>query len=219
MRIRLVSDWVDYYDHWFDAEGPEWWRKTTDGPDRRTMLMMLVAAGWAVPRYANVEDFGIGMAVVHTDERAHRGEGKSLALLPEDAGQFAPTALAVEYVMPSSDGPMGVSYRCLRLGSREFWLKYENTGDWRSNFGPDVWITRLTEAELIGLPRGRVDWPYPLIAVDCVRRCENGVLRLLAIDLNVAPGLTGTGIEKLLPAEAAAKEIKNWLAASTGGPR
>lgn len=166
----LKTDYRDFYDIFLplDGSGPVWWRKTTDGPDRIEMFALLKAMGLSTPLHG--ESVKEGPCVVHTNIKAHCGEGKRL----EDGPSLA---FNVEYV---GDFP-GVSWRYLYLAGEVFWLKYSSTESWMSNVGDgDVEVLgREPEVEICNILRS------PVWAVDFVRCLRRG---LLAVDLNVAPG-------------------------------
>lgn len=227
MKIRLQSDFRDYYDHMFCGswETPEavFERFSTGGLSRPDMLAALAAAGLRVPRHGRVRELvpqlradwddpefaeqmaGILEVVVHVDERAHAGEGK-LKLSWTAALAQHPEAFAVEF-LPTVAGPGSVSLRHLRVGRRQFWLRYTSDDDWRSNCGEGT-VEVLCEE----FPRPLNEIAHalrsaPLVAVDFLQISN----RLYAIDLNTAPGLVGTGIEqRLAPAEVLG-EINYWF--------
>lgn len=238
--VEVVSDFTDYYDPLLDTgylrRNPEessctLFRLTTDGPERPEMLDKLEEYGLDVPRrgtaralYERVlgcERHGSAVAaylhmVVHTDVAAHRGEGKEV-LSYREALARCPDAYAVEYVQPNPE-MRGISYRALQVGDRGFWIRYESASDWRSNVGEVACaVERGHELEL-GEATGMAA-RLPLFAIDFVPSppvtLPNGDSekpRMYAIDLNVAPGVAGTGVEEYLSAGEAAAAIKRWFA-------
>lgn len=208
MRVKLVSDFVDYYDHWFDREGEVFRRVSSDGMSRRQMLAYLNSLGLKTPPFGTVRelwsrygelDRQILSVVVYLDETAHRGEGK-IKLPVAEAVRRYPDHLATVYIPSTPQG--AVSWRYLQVGAKVFWLEYAS-GDWRSNYG-GVEI-RVLSREKDGY-HSKIH--LPLFAVDFV-----AAERLYAVDFNVAPQVRGTGVEKLLPAREAAESIKEafWL--------
>jgi hypothetical protein len=213
--VRLVSDFHDYYDYWFDGYDAEltFERRSTGGMPRREMLEYLRSLGLRVPDFGRpaevydqlrrrynalpdeVFDY-IQQVVVHLDETAHCGKGKIRLPLSDAAKQY-PDCLAVEYI-PALPSGQGQTLRYLQVGDKVFWLEYTSQNDWRSNCG-DVNIRVLSQEEDGYHPRVA----YPLFAIDFVRGDA-----LYAIDFNVAPGIRCTGVEDILPAKAAAEAIK-----------
>ncbi|MBF7084413.1 hypothetical protein IT084_15780 [Desulfallas sp. Bu1-1] len=216
-KIKLVSDFWDYYDHWFDGSDAEivFERRSTGGMDRLQMLEYLKSLGLRVPAFGRVRDLydrerqvwqgyvDITSVVVYLDERAHRGEGKVLLSL-RDAMEQYPDHLATEYI-PALPSGHGLTWRYLQVGDKIFWLKCTSHSDWRSNCG-DVEIKVLSREKDSYNDKIR----HPLYAVDFVPAGN----RLYAVDFNVAPGIKGTGVEELLPPREAAEAIKKAIAHS-----
>lgn len=215
-KVRLISDFRDFYDHWFDGASAEltFERMSTGGMPRREMLEYLQALGLRVPAFGRMADVyekmrqryeflnldgfveRFGMVVVHLDETAHRGEGK-IRLPLRDAIEQYPDHLVVEHI-PATPSGLGASWRYLQVGDKRFWLEYFSRDDWRSNCG-DVQIQVLSREEDGYHPRIKA----PLFAVDFVWGDT-----IYAIDYNIAPGVAGTGVESILPAREAADAIK-----------
>jgi hypothetical protein len=216
-KVRLISDFHDYYDHWFDEFNAElvFERLSTGGMSRPQMLAYLKSLGLRVPFFGRVRDVyeyvlrgfkeipridTIFAMVVHLDEKAHRGEGKVMLSL-RDALEKYPDCFAVEYIPARPDG-LGLSWRYLQVGDKIFWLEYFSRDDWRSNCG-DVEV-RVLSRERDGY-NNKIR--YPLYAVDFIPAAG----KLYAIDFNIAPGIKGTGVEELLPAREAAEAIKKAI--------
>lgn len=88
--VRLVSDFLDYYDHWFDGHDAElvFYRQSSGGMSRREMLEYLQSQGLRVPVFGRTRDVydqlrekhgfsgfdRILDVVVYLDETTHRGE-------------------------------------------------------------------------------------------------------------------------------------------------
>ncbi|WP_424660473.1 hypothetical protein [Desulfofundulus sp.] len=213
-KVRLVSDFHDYYDHWFDGCSAElvFERLSTGGMSRPQMLAYLRSLGLQVPFFGRVRDVyrytlrgyeeiprsdTIFAMVVHLDERAHRGEGKVMLSL-RDALEKYPDHFAVQYI-PALPSGLGLTWRYLQVGDKVFWLEYFSRDDWRSNCG-DVEI-RVLSRERDGY-NSRVR--YPLYAVDFIPAAG----KLYAVDFNIAPQIKGTGVEEFLPAREAAGAVK-----------
>lgn len=215
-KIRLISDFVDYYDHWFDIYDASivFERMSRGGMSRPDMLSFLKSLGLKVPffgRVKNVYEYmlckydhipyadSIAFVVVHLDERAHCGEGKINVPLNEAIEKY-PDRFGVEYI-PAQPSGLGLSWRYLQVGDKIFWLQFASKNDWRSNCG-EVDIKILSQ-EKDGYHK-RIK--YPLFAVDFIP-ADN----LYAVDFNISPQIRGTGVEELLPAREAAEAIKRAI--------
>jgi len=205
-RVRLVSDFLDYYDHWFDVCNVEtiFERFSSGEMPRRKMLEYLQSLGLKVPSFGRpAEVYERGHlhpeAIVHLNENAHCGEGKIKIALSDAIIQY-PDSLTVEYIPALSCG-QGQSWRHLQIGDKKFWLKYTSKDDWRSNCG-DVTIDFISQEEDGYNPQ----IPLPLFAIDFVLGNK-----FYAIDFNSAPRVKGTGIEAVLSASAAAETIKRAI--------
>ncbi len=216
MKIGLKSDFEDYYDHCFTSAWEEadkvFERLTTVGMPRSTMLLYLDSIGLATPLHGRVQELvpviteRSGMpqriaeelfeVVVYEDEHLHTGKGKRKLSCRDALAQF-PEAYASVFI-PSHPGKGGTSLRYLRVGMRQFWLRYTSHDDWRSNCG-EVSVELLGEEEPAETPH---QIPYPLFALDFVKAD-----RLYAVDLNIAPRVGGTGIEGCLSAPEFYQEI------------
>jgi hypothetical protein len=193
--MNVVSDFHEIYDVWADGSGPTLTRLTTGGPDRREQLRLLQAAGFPVPPHGRVCDVmgrwwpaerrHVHHVVWYEDPGAHRGDGKRVVAngsVPEAAWQGFCTAFAGD---PSTRP--SISWRRLQIGRHVAWLEYRADADWRSNVGPG-------DISLVGFQRDAgYHMAYPLFAVDFVLGQE-----MWAVDLNVAPGLRGCGLERHL---------------------
>lgn len=216
--VRLVSDFWDYYDHWFDGPNAEmvFYRRSSGGMSRHEILKYLQSLGLRVPIFGRVCDVYERLqekydhssnfllfvdVVIYLDETAHRGEGKIKIPLRDAVVQY-PDHLAAEYI-PALPSGLGLSWRYLQLGDKVFWLEYASWNDWRSNCG-DVSIKVLSR-ERDGYCE-RIN--YPLFAIDFIPAYGLG---LFAVDFNVTPQVKGTGIENLLAPRDAAEAIKKAI--------
>jgi len=229
MKIRLDTDYRDYYDHAFCGswETPDavFERQSTGGLARPEMLAALACAGLKVPRHGRVRDLVAEMkadwadepsetqdqvsclfeVVVHVDERAHAGEGKIKLSWAEAEAQY-PEAFAVEF-LPTVAGPGSVSLRHLWVGQRQFWLRYSSTDDWRSNCGEGTVELLCEEAPRALEEVAPLFRSSPLVAVDFLQIGD----QIYAIDLNVAPGLAGTGLERRMTPTEVYTQILGWF--------
>lgn len=227
--IHLQSDFRDYYDHWFagswEKSGIVFDRRTTSGLLRPAMLTQLESIGLQVPRHGRVKDIYCALAndapvndsdvvqeyikhlcevVVYTDPSAHQGDGKIKISLLEAITNY-PEYYASEHI-PALPNGLGQSLRYLRIGSRQFWLRYTSLDDWRSNCG-DVHIELLCEEKPKTIIESHPNIiQHPLFAVDFVQSNK-----LYAIDFNISPSIKGTGIEDIMTAKEAYTEIEKWL--------
>ena len=202
LRVKLVSDFIDYYDHWFDSFDTDliYERQSTGGMGRLQMLKYLQSLGLLVPDFGQVKELHQKWqeyVVIYLNERAHRGEGKTLLPFSAAMEQY-PNHLATEYI-PALPSGHGLSWRYLQVGDKVFWVEYASSSDWRSNCG-DVTIKVLSREKDSYNDKIK----HPLYAVDFVPAGN----KLYAVDFNVAPGIKGTGVEELLPAREAAEAIK-----------
>lgn len=221
-RLALHSSgWIDYYDHAFDAKGPDtpaWRRTDRPFPLRRECFWSMAQVGFRCVQNGVVSAFrsndpATTELVVYTDETEHQGEGKVKLALAE-ATRLWPEAWASLYVPP--DAPIAESLRLLRVGSFGCALLYQSTSDWRSNVG--AVSIEVTRSPLLEDKRGALDYlmrlyKTPLLAVDLVPSPRGW----LATDLNLAPGLRGTGIEELLPPREAFARLKEALTTFCSG--
>lgn len=223
MKIKIESNFRDYYDHAFcgSYETPDaiFQRDSTGGMSRPAMMTTFQSVGIQTPRHGLVQDLVPALearyadypaelrqmmqVVVHVDEQAHAGEGKLALSYAEALAQY-PKQFAVEFLPTANVG--SVSYRYLRIGLRTFLLRYNSLDDWRSNCGE-------THIEYLG-GTGRIDPETtlffdlsPMIAIDYVQLGKT----FLALDLNIAPGLKGTGIEKAMPPAAIFETVAEWF--------
>lgn len=235
--MYLASDFVDYYDTAFhgNTHPPDgvFIRRTTMGPDRLGLFTELQKAGLSVPYHGSVEEIvhfwnpapldGLEV-VVYADPRAHAGCGKIRCLLSEVAGFSVdqPNTLCSLYIEP---GPLHItegegrawSMRHLQVGDLAFGMVYISDDAWRSNCGTvritEPWMRDPEKEDSFG--SFTMPWPelpYPLYAVDFVayedRSWDQGpVPKYAAVDLNLAPGMRDTGMERLLPPKEAVATI------------
>jgi glutathione synthase/RimK-type ligase-like ATP-grasp enzyme len=223
MRVKLISDFIDYYDHFFDVTDYDvvFSRKMTDGPNRLEALTIMKSVGLEVPAYGVIRDiytqtlqafkneqemldskYADNMKlVVYTDLRAHCGEAKERLSLYEAYKKY-PDCLATQYIPCVGDN--GRSFRLLMVGNQRFWLEYNSKDDWRSNCGKvEIQLTSVENAPDLSALH------LPLYAIDFVLAPN----RILAVDLNVSPGLKSTPVEDILKPQDCADLIKERVAA------
>lgn len=194
--MKLVSDFRDYYDAAFDGIGKEFRRIAVgSGPTRRQQHDILEAAGYKVPLRGTFAEMNyLPRLVVYKDESAHCTDGKQVW---EESGWD------LMWEQPPSDEDYSVqfvgkfneksatSWRYLQIGRHQFWIEYTSNESWMSNYGDG-------DIQIIGVdlnagyhPLSGID--SPLYAIDFVIADD-----MYAVDLNIAPGLKGTGVNKYL---------------------
>ena len=207
MQIKLQSDFRDFYDHWFCGSHQEpdavLRRMSEGGMSRPDMFKVFEQHGLIPPKHGIVRELvpalqkeygdpagrlnNIMEVVVYLQPRAHRGEGK-IKCSWQYALDFYPNKFAAKFI-PATQAGVGMSLRYLRVGTRQFWLKYTSANDWRSNCG-DVSVELLSRQTDLEEPPKLLP-EHPLLAVDLLPI----VRKVYAIDLNTAPGIKGTALE------------------------
>lgn len=97
----------------------------------------------------------------------------------------------------------GESLRRLQIGRHVFWITYTSSESWMSNSGDGA-------CEVVGQEWDAGYHPVirlPLWAADFVW----GNRGLYAVDFNTAPGIKGTGVERLLPPDRAVATLEEAL--------
>jgi hypothetical protein len=225
MCIALKTDFLDYYDHQFS--GPlttprhTLHRMSSGSLPRDEMFPLLKKHGFTIPKCGLVKDIVPEMVkdycncsherlvellevVVYIDLLAHRGEGK-LKLSLKDALSKYPDNFASEYLQPTRNG-LGLTYRLLRIGFKTVILEYFSNNDWRSNCGEvDIEVLDVRDRLKTNIPAFLGE--HPLLAVDLVAIGQ----KLFAIDINTAPGLRGTGLEKIMTSKEIYQEIEAYI--------
>lgn len=201
MKLRLVTDFPDYYDHHFDNDGERFYRKTNSGMDRKSMFSFFAEQNIATPLFGTVKELSqvldpFSYIVVYTDLHSHQGENKKKICLFEATALGLSDMFASQYVKENK----GVSYRYLRVGSLSFWIRYESK-EWLSNVNTEK-IEVITLDEHVKVISGE-----PLYAIDFVGNPWN----LLAVDYNIAPKIKGTGVEDMLSASEVVRLLKEEI--------
>lgn len=216
MKLRLLSDFRDYGDEWFDREGQIFTRFSGDFLTKRNQFTLLEASGFLVPRhnylyklynYINwAKDDSIKKFVVYTDHLAHRGEGKIILTREgvkaiEDFSEGSLLNCYASQYIQTEYSPSNKTHRILNIGSRQFRINYSSDDAWRSNcrnvkveFDTEIFGDMKISSPL----EGRALWAIDFVA------------GIYAIDLNTSPGLKGTGIEDILKPKEVADLIKEF---------
>jgi hypothetical protein len=228
MLLSLNSDFHDYYDHTFagswQSNTMPFYRMSRDGLDRKTLFEKMESRNLATPFHGTVTELRnilighlsylgnsatidsymrqIMNVVVYHDVYAHGGEGKEL-INAMDAARLYPNLYASQYI-PANPKGLGESLRYLRIGARQFWLRYQSSNDWRSNAG-NVKIKVLSEMERLS-DDALLRCETPLLAIDFIRADK-----LYAIDYNTSPGIKGTTLEEELTPQSVYQQIEKWF--------
>lgn len=192
-KLKLYSNYVDYFDFAFDLTGEPFIRFSTDFFSKRDQFRIMelnhiptVTHGVVdhLVRYRNLPD--CSKVIVYLDEMAHSANGKICITAEEALAKYPEKYASVVY------GKEGFHIRILNIGDAQFELTY-TSDDFFSNCG-NVEITcskRFHEPYIDQHPiLGRNFW-----AIDFL---TNGNEDFLACDFNTSPGLKGTGIEDIL---------------------
>lgn len=209
VKVKLESDFKDYYDHWFagswDKSDIVFERFTYSKTSKLEDFILLKSLGFCIPKIGTVSQLDamlldkFSKVVVYLNDHAHAGEGKRLLSL-ESALVLYPNHFASEYII-NKDYEYSESYRYLRVGSKTFWLKYVSYDDWRSNCG-DVDISIIDFDVNLTVPQLN-----PLFAIDFIKTNN----KLIALDYNSSPGLKWTGVEDIMTGKEVFNEIVNLL--------
>lgn len=217
-NAKLVSDFRETYDSWFDLDGTEFRRVTTDGPSRVEMFTILESLGYHVPPHGSVqntigrwweqEHCWLTNLVIYDDLYSHCGNNKRLMSESQIKWDGNINRLHNYYDLQNKFcsafiGKFGnpTSFRLLKIGTRIFWLEYQSDDLWRSNCGAveaKIVDTEIAEDKLM---------QWPLLAIDFVIGKE-----MYAVDFNVAPGIRGIGLENYLSNKEIVDLIKENIA-------
>lgn len=208
MKLTLRSDFWDFYDHHFDIVGKPFYRfaKSQVNRTRSQDLKILEDCGFAVPLNAPVKTFTYlsvdGPYVIYDDETQHCGEGKRLVYNLEFEN---PNKLCTIYI------PSNITYhvRHLAIGDFKCVLRYESNHEWMSNCGNvEIEIIQYGIYNFPPLESIQKYLKHPLIAVDGKYNINGD---FCVFDLNTAPQLRGTGLERILSPQQVVQFIKEWF--------
>jgi hypothetical protein len=207
MNLKLVSDFSELYDSFFDSTGFEHRRVTTDGPNRIQMFRMFTSIGMDTPLYGYLSQFKDypdkeHEVVIYDDLKSHFGQDKRIStinnVLTVANIRKSWTVFCSLFINTETDTYKSKSTRVLVIGKRAFSYEYISYNDWRSNCGEGD----IINAKEIPAPNWRNNIPYPMFAIDFVED--------KAVDFNIAPGITGTGVGKLISCSEIILSLKNW---------
>lgn len=193
MKIKLVSDFHDYYDHWFcgSYDEPEYTftRMSRNDITKQDQFDILKDKfNCKIPIVGIVSELNLAPedeVVVYIDPLAHCGEAKEKMTLSKAQEEY-PDKFASQFVGTFPDLP-AVSYRHLQFGNEAFKLKYTGFNSWMSNNAEKVKIQILSNAKPFPITE------YPLFAIDYVND--------YAIDFNTSPGIKGTRLERMIESQ------------------
>ena len=200
MQLKLMSDFVDYYDIWLDAKGYNFHRYVHSGMSRGPMFRYLESIGIQTVKYGQVSEvceMYNGKVVIYTDSNKHAGEGKILMDSKRALVDY-PNYLCSVY----ENEKEGESVKYVQLGLYYFKVDCKSYSDWRSNIGK-------IKNNLLEVDCGyHKDIKMPLFSIDYVHT-KNG---LKAIDFNYSEMIKNTEIETILTPREAAYSIKRAYA-------
>lgn len=203
MSLVLISDFKDYYDNRFQ---PAWEHKPGEPaiqrlrsarPPRREIFRRLDRMGLLTPRHGTVRDLAeqwendnlyLFQVVVYLQDQ---GGKPNVRVGIREALQRWPRAYASLFIPQEVPG-LGHMLRMIKVGREAFWIEYQSRNDWRAEHGANT--SRFLGRDHYDLA---TTVPLPLCQIDFLPRGE-GRQRLLAINLDTAPALKGTGIEHFL---------------------
>ena len=198
--LRLESDFIDYYDGYFNANAESVYKRIqNNGKTRAEQLNYLKSIG------VKTVDFGPyskmcnkrkGRFVVYTDPYLHNFAGKHIYTFGE-VSNFYTNYLLAEFL----DSSNGYTVKYLQIGGRRFRM-------WMYN--PDFMNT-LVEGTCVAMEELPRQYNYliglPIFSIDYV---SNGV-EMVAVDFNEVQNLSKLGINTFMPPEEVVKEVQNAL--------
>ena len=192
MKIKLKSDFYDFYDHLFDLDGGIIWeRMTRTKRSRADDIKLLHSVGYPTPAFGKIKFFKSlnnteNRYIVYTDPYAHCGEGKCI-VFHEDLDNFDDNLYCSVYI------PSRVAYhiRHLVVGDWFIVLKYKSNHEWLSSYAPTIKIEQVSRIEdkfkkFLPIFNIQRELESPLVALD--GKFMDGILCFF--DLNTAPALT-----------------------------
>lgn len=211
MRIKLKSDFRDFYDYAFHIHGNKTFDRIANDrsmskSDQFEIFNKLTLKTPLIGTPQQLLDQGLGLidlVVVYLDDRAHCGEGKHFTEL-EDVLVNHPNTLCSQWINTTGLFDESISYRLLQIGYRAWLLRYMGMGGWMSNHCYDTNIYVESEIEPIINP---ILEKYPLFAIDFVNPVNaitpeytEDLYDCYAIDFNSAPGMRHTGMDEIITA-------------------
>ena len=213
-KVRLVSDFKDYYDEAFDSDGRIFFRNRFKKGSKRqvlnTLSRMFSGGSFSVIPHGPVFEMpSIIKSFYRTREPVDDFlvVSSRLVVYAEGARLLTPIGVAMElypkefstlyiFTWPFSGSS---SIRWLQIGRVVVILKYISYTSWNSREGEvDVIVKRIWRvSEPIRL------FGSPIFAIDFVSDGK----RLYALDMEVNPVLQGTGVERYISPEEVKEEV------------
>ena len=198
-NIKLVSDFVDYYDLAFNSAGStEYKRMLSESMPKGKALNWLRLHNIPSIETKPVNAFSIydRQLVVYTDPKLHSGKGKIICSYNEAINNYG-NYLGSAFV----DGTDGISLKFLQVGSRRFRIMMKNDKD-GIELNPGI-VTDISELK----PEFNYFIYNPVFSIDYIS-CNN---KMLAVDFNEVQSLSELGIDKLISPEDVVAEIEKSL--------
>lgn len=215
-KTVLKTDFIDYYDHWFDKLViPEphhtFKRMSRTQTSRRVFLEYMEdldivqnVIPHGLPEELG-EKFGLNTeVVVYTDPYAHTGYGKEKMTAKEADKRFQlnHASLFMESVWPSS------TIRRVQIGTKAAYMIYSSNHPWKSNVG-DVQIKVMSKP--IEFADVEPNPNFPMFAIDYIFQDTLDQSKWYAIDFNPAPLLKFTPVEEVMSPQEVVQEIREWM--------
>lgn len=217
LKLRLESDYKDYYDGAFDQGGAVLYRMGDRPLSLERSMKLLSKLGLPVPLcgpvrtvYTDVlHNWQRGMGMHRTDAYVVVAPGGYKQLLPLPVALAScPEEFCIEYVPETPEHPRCLGSSTLRflfVGGRCFTFERSSADDWRSGCG-DV-TERLLSEEVTPPWRERVN--DPLLVVDAVR--SQVWSRTVAVAVSLTPFLANTPLAAHLSPQAVVEAIKRYM--------
>jgi hypothetical protein len=223
MKIAILSDWSDWYDHAFASKyacDVVWKRYTRAWTTRENDYEFLIRQGLKVPRHGSPEELkadGVETVVHYIDPYAHAGEGKEVLHIDDAIARSYPKMFCSEYLGERTENAR--STRTLAVGYRMFRLAY-SSDTWQSNVG-DVEIELIEQFDIRG-DKPHSDWAidiaYSRWAYEFHKRSPIWAIDYIGdtvIDWNPSPGTKWAMIDHMMTASEVYKEVCDcWVEVS-----
>ncbi len=210
MRLKLLSDYREFYDAHFDLDGERtFYRQASEGHgfSKREQFSKLKDLGWRIPIVGPVASiapvFPHNHLVVYDSEFLHAGEGKRLLPSLQALAECHPYTLCSMFIPTTKETPREkcVSLKFLYIGNHKFFFRIHSSREWRTNCGRPI-------VELLDYKPGKNDF-MPLYSIDVVENVWTH--RAYAVDLNTAPGLSGLRVDEKMSGKEIVDAIKEWM--------
>lgn len=209
VSVQLKSDFVDFYDSFFDQDGEIFERNLSNEPSRKDMYKILAKHKLIPAVTGKVKKFRKKLpwdapVIVYTEIERHDGGEKLMMSFKEAFTNYENHEMATYIV---NEGNVGVTYRYVRIGDAIFFFKLQGK-TWNINEGFEVVESeRVSEEDALQMK----PFDTPIYSIDFVPAVDSkGKEWMFAVDLNFAPKLEGSGIESLATGEEIAELIRIW---------